>query len=308
MIACDLHPDYMSTNYAEETARIEGIPLVYVQHHHAHMASCMADNNIYNNVIGIIWDGTGYGIDSAIWGGEFLVGGYKGFTRLASIRPISLPGGDRAEKDIYRIGYSLIDNALGDIPDDFKVTSNWKDIVEMMKIGLNSPGASSIGRLFDGVAAILGLRTRVSYEGQGAVILESMAADIDDVYDFDIYDDNGLMVYDWRSMIESIIRDKRSNNNDGIIAAKFMNTLVDMAVRISSSIRDKTKLNDIVLSGGVFQNIYVLKKLKLRLETENFNVYVHSRVSANDEGISLGQSMIAANGGGKYVSCSTPEN
>lgn len=301
-IVCDLHPDYMSTNYAEEQSQEKKIPIVYVQHHHAHMTSCMADNNLNNKVIGIIWDGTGYGTDGGIWGGEFLIGDYSSFTREGTIMPVILPGGDKSIKDIYRIGYSLINASIGFIPEKYKKTDDADEIIRMIEKGFNCPEATSIGRLFDGIAAIHGIKDRASYEGQGAIKLESCCIDTDDSYSFNIISNEGLLVFDWRKMIKQILDDSENGMEVGIMSAKFINTLVKMAVEMTEKLSAKYGIKDIVLSGGVFQNRYLLEKIKGSLSDHGFNVYNHRRVSTNDEGISLGQVMIASNGGGYDVS------
>ena len=170
-VACDLHPDYMSTAYAQERAASEKIPLIYVQHHHAHMAACMADNSLTGEVIGLIWDGTGLGTDGTIWGAECLTGGYAGFERLGSMRPIPLIGGDRAVKESFRAAYALLSEAGCGVSGIEGADMLGRILVS----GLNCPLSSGMGRLFDGVAALLGIKTRCSYEGQGAVLLEAAA-------------------------------------------------------------------------------------------------------------------------------------
>lgn len=305
-IVCDYHPDYMSTEYGQGRASKENIPLCFVQHHHAHMASCMADNEISNDVIGVIWDGTGYGTDGNIWGGEFLVGGYKGFTRAASIRPIMLPGGEMAIKEIYRISYGMLYDTFGYIPQSFKISSN-ADIIEKVIEGkVNCPLASSIGRLFDGVCSLIGIKTNSTYEGQGAVALEGAVSalsamneiiDINEIYDYTVYNQKDMELFDWRPMVREILGDIEKNIKSGIIASKFMNTLVKMSVHMVANITANCGIKEVVLSGGVFQNIYILKNIKKELESAGYKVYVHSRVSTNDEGIALGQILIAASGG-----------
>jgi hydrogenase maturation protein HypF len=296
--ACDLHPDYMSTDYAESQSQKNKIPLIKIQHHHAHMASCMADNNISDDVIGIIWDGTGYGTDGTIWGGEFLTGGFRSFERAGTIRPLMLPGGDASVKDIYRLSYALLYDTFGEIPEMFLKSEKDDLIISLMEKNINCPAATSIGRLFDGVAALLNFKDRVSYEGQGAIILENSAEESDGKYIYEIYKNKGMFVFDWRPMIKKIVTDIKSNEDKALIAAKFMNTLVDAAAEISNSIRGISGINNLVLSGGVLQNMYLLEKMVIRLRNDNFNVYYHNRVSTNDEGIALGQVMIAENGGG----------
>lgn len=305
MIVCDLHPEYMSTDYAENISKEKRVPLTYVQHHHAHLASCMTDNNLVNDVIGIIWDGTGYGLDGITWGGEFLVGNYSYFKRPASIRPIRLPGGDRATKEIYKIGYSLIKDSIGYIPDRFNFTKDCEEINKMLDVGFNCPSASSIGRLFDGVASILGIKSKASYEGQGAIKLESAALETKDSYSLKLNYKAEMLEFDWRKTIAELLDDVNNGVLTGICASKFMNTLVNMAVEVVKRISSEYGIKDVVMSGGVFQNLYILSRLKKRLVEDGFNVYSHKRVSTNDEGISLGQIMIAFNGGGVDVSCNT---
>lgn len=227
-IVCDMHPDYLSTDYARQKSEELNVPLIYVQHHYAHMVSCMADNNISGKAIGVIWDGTGYGLDKSIWGGEFLVGDYKSFERRGSIRPILLAGGDKAISDIYKIGYALIYDSSTDIPKENIKTKDCADIINMLSHNINCVKASSIGRLFDGVSSILGIKDTASYEGQGAISLENAASCTDGYYDIEFYDDNGVTVFDWRPMINDILCEIKSGRSKGSCASKFMNTLCMM--------------------------------------------------------------------------------
>lgn len=299
LVTCDLHPDYMSTEYAQSL----GLPLVQVQHHHAHLAACMADNGLAGEVIGLVWDGTGYGPDGTTWGGECLVGGYETFRRFGHILPLALPGGDRATKEIDRLAFSLLYAA--DCDTSFIPAA--ETYRAMLAAGLNCPLSSGMGRLFDGVAAILGVRTRCSYEGQGAILLEAAARDDGGTYP--ILLSGRPLVFDWREMIRAIVQDRQRGVDTGVIAARFMNTLVEMAVKMAVAAREETGLNRVCLSGGSFQNMYIMHRLPDRLRDDGFQVYHHSRVSANDEGIALGQLMIAnAKWKGKEnVSCRTPE-
>lgn len=299
LAACDLHPDYMSTEYAQSL----GLPLVQVQHHHAHLAACMADNGLEGEVIGLVWDGTGYGPDGTIWGGECLTGGYEAFQRFGHILPMALPGGDRATKEIDRLAFSLLYAA--DCDTSFIPAA--ETYRAMLAAGLNCPLSSGMGRLFDGVAAILGIRTRCSYEGQGAILLEAAAKDDGGTYP--VLLSGRPLVFDWREMVRAIVQDRQRGTETGVIAARFMNTLVEMAVKMAVAAREHTGLNRVCLSGGSFQNMYIMRRLPERLRAVGFEVYHHSRVSANDEGIALGQLMIAnAKWKGKEnVSCRTPE-
>lgn len=300
-LVCDLHPDYLSTRYAEARAEKEGLPLIRVQHHHAHMAACMADNGLDGEVIGIVWDGVGLGTDGTAWGGEFLTGGYESFIRAGSVLPFALPGGDRAVKEISRIGYSLRRSA--------GIPALGEPLLEkMLSLGLNCPATSSIGRLFDGACAIIGIRQSVSYEGQGAVLLESVAEATNDGYDFAIIEsDENTLLFDHRPMVRSLVSEAEAGVSPGKMAAKFMNTLCAMAAEMCRRIREKTGLDRVVLSGGVFQNQYLLRRVTAALEERGLRVWRHCRVSANDEGISLGQAMIAARRM-SHVSCDPSEN
>lgn len=294
-VACDLHPDYLSTGVAEALAGEKGIPLLRVQHHHAHMLSCMADNGLSGECLGLVWDGTGYGTDGAIWGGELLAGGAKGFRRLGTIRPIPLPGGDAATKEIWRTAEALRFEA--------GLENKNSTIKTMLQRSLNCPRSSGMGRLFDGVCALAGIRENCSYEGQGAVLLEAAAAENESSeYETAFYEDGELAVFDWRPMVRQIASGGEAAEK---VAAKFMNTLVRMAAEMCRRAAEKTGLRRIVLSGGVFQNMYLMERLTGALRACGLEVYTHSRVSTNDEGVALGQLMALE---AEYVSCGTAED
>lgn len=290
-IACDMHPDYLSTAYARERAEKEGLRLLQVQHHHAHMASCMADNGVEDPVIALVWDGTGYGTDGSIWGGECLIGDYSGFSRFGSIRSIAMPGGDRAVKDIKRLAFSVMREAGLDVSG----FENGAMLSAMMDSRLNCPYSSGMGRLFDAVAAMLGIKEHCSYEGQGAVLLEAAATEDCDRY-YPISFEGDIMRFDWRNMIRELYLDKQRGVSLGETAAAFMNTLCHMGLRQCVAARSDTGIDRVALSGGSFQNMYIMKRLPAMLEREGFGVLRHRRVSTNDEGIALGQLMILANG------------
>ncbi len=293
-VACDMHPDYLSTAFAEKTARQNGLPLYRIQHHHAHMASCMADNGLNEPCIGVIWDGTGYGTDGKTWGGEFFTGDYSSVKRAGSIRPLLLAGGDAAIKEIYRVACALALDAEEELPD----ICAWPEseaVKKLLELKLNVPASSGMGRLFDGVYSLITGRKSVSYEGQGAVLLEAAAKDGENgEYPYEIYLDEGRYTFDHRPVIKSLIKEKRNGADNGLIAARFMNTLVKMALEVCIRLRQESGLKRVVLSGGVFLNRYILIRLCAALDSGGFRVYHHSRVSANDEGIALGQLMIAA--------------
>lgn len=286
-IVCDMHPDYMSTLYAVERAEKEGIPLIQVQHHHAHMAACMADNGLDRPVIGLIWDGVGYGTDGTSWGGECLIGDYEGFERFGSILPIPLIGGDKATKELERIGFALLDASgldTGHIENAYMYKS-------MLEKGFNCPLSSGMGRLFDGVAAILGIKKYASYEGQGAVLLEAAATSAEGCYPYEL--SGTPLCFDWREMVRCMVRERDESVPTGQICSRFLNTLIDMARKFCALASEHSGIKDVVLSGGSFQNMYIMERLPELLRADGFQVWTHSRVSTNDEGLSLGQIMLA---------------
>lgn len=291
MLVCDLHPDYLSTRYAQERVERERIPLRQVQHHHAHMASCMADNRLAGPCIGLIWDGTGLGTDGTSWGAECLVGDYTGFQRIGSILPIPLIGGDRAVKEPYRVAFALLQAAGCE-------TDGIRDAVRLekqLKAGLNCPLSSGMGRLFDGAAAILGIKELCNYEGQAAILLEAAAGESGEHFPVCFVPDENdteLLRFDWRPMIRAMLSEKQRGTAVPVLAAKFMNTLIEMAGEQVSAAAEKTGIRQVVLSGGSFQNQYVMQRLPERLRARGLEAYHHRRVSCNDEGLSLGQLMI----------------
>ena len=296
-LVCDLHPDYLSTRYAQERAGYENIPVIQVQHHHAHMASCMADNNLSGPCIGLIWDGTGLGTDGTVWGAECLVGDCKGFQRLGSIRPIPLIGGDRAVREAYRVAFALLKEAGCNTCEIRNATL----LEKQLTAGLNCPRSSGMGRLFDGVSAILGFKEVCNYEGQAAVLLEAGAGESDEVFSYETEEvDEGsgcrILRFDWRPMVRALVREKNSGTETAILAAKFMNTLIRMAAEQADFAARETGIRQVVLSGGSFQNQYLMKRLPAELRKAGLDVCHHRRVSCSDEGISLGQLMIAATG------------
>ena len=288
-LVCDLHPDYLSTRYAQERAEEENIPLLQVQHHHAHMAACMADNGVEGDCLGLIWDGTGLGTDGTSWGGELLAGDVQRAERLGSIRPIILPGGDRAVKEPYRVAFSLLREA--DCPTDGIRDAD--RLARQMDAGLNCPVSTGMGRLFDGVAAILGIRDLCSYEGQAAILLEAAAGEDEGLYPVILEDDGGVLRFDWREMLRAIVKEKEAGTETSVLAARFMNTLIEAAVLQTEAAAKETGLRRVVLSGGTFQNQYLMHRLPDRLRAQGLTVYHHRRVSCNDEGLSLGQLIIA---------------
>ena len=291
-VVCDAHPDYLSTHFARDSA----LPMVPVQHHYAHILSCMAENELSPPVLGIAWDGTGYGLDGTIWGGEFLHIGEKDFERLAHFRNFRLPGGERAVKEPRRVALGLLYEIFGDEifeKNDLAPLSAFSDseisvLKKMLHGKLNSPVTSSAGRLFDGVASIIGLRQKIRFEGQAAMELEFLIDDLktDEGYSFEI---KNSAVVDWELMFREIIADTKANVPKAKISAKFHNTLVEMIAAVAGLIGEK----NIALSGGCFQNKYLLEHAVRRLREEDFKVYWHQRVPTNDGGIALGQVLAA---------------
>lgn len=285
-LACDLHPDYLSTRYAAQRAKQENLPLIPVQHHHAHMVSCMADNDLDGRCIGLVWDGTGYGTDGTIWGGECLAGGAEGFERLGSIRPIPLPGGDLCTKDIGRVTHALLWDSGLPLPEGSMLT-------RQLEANLNCPRSSGMGRLFDGVYALLTGRTTVSYEGQGAILLETMAEETELTLPVSFYREGTLLRLDWRPMLSAISEQLEYGVSPAQLAAAFLDALVSAGLSQCRHTREVTGLNRVVLSGGVFQNMYLLPHLLDALTAAGFEAYHHSRTATSDEGIALGQLVIA---------------
>lgn len=300
IVAHDLHPDYLSTRYALEQKDVQ---LIGVQHHHAHIASCMAEYGLKDRVIGVACDGTGYGSDGAIWGFEFLYADYKNFHRYAQLRYTPLPGGDSAAKEPYRMAISYLYSAFGDDFIDMDIPllkrlnrNNVKILKRMVERGINSPLTSSCGRLFDAVSSIIGVCDIVSYDAQAAIELEMIASTgIQESYDYEIIDskDRNPILIDVREMIRNIVYDLNMGISQGIISAKFHNTIVDFIVKVCEKMRYDFSINNVVLGGGSFQNNYILTKLCKNLDEKEFNLYFHKKIPTNDGGISLGQAVIA---------------
>ncbi len=301
IIAHDMHPEYLPTKYAEELAERDGIKLVPVQHHHAHIASCMAENGIKGPVIGVSFDGTGYGTDGKIWGGEFMVADYKEFTRTTHIENLPLPGGALAIKKPYRtaIGYLL---SLGieldrQLPFLKNIDPEEIDIIQsQIEQGINSPLTSSAGRLFDAVSALIGVRGVIEYEAQAAIDLETLASRAVNEsahYPFSItkHDDiNTIKIHD---LLAAIVNDLHNRTPRARIAARFHNTVSQMILEVCQKISPKTRITRVALSGGVFQNRLLLRNTVSLLESAGLEVYTHRQVPCNDGGISLGQVVIA---------------
>ncbi|QNB46773.1 carbamoyltransferase HypF [Thermanaerosceptrum fracticalcis] len=302
VVAYDLHPDYLSSKFAQEMGKCAQVA---VQHHHAHVASCMAENGLMEEVIGVAFDGSGYGTDGNIWGGEFFVGSYGNFARWAHLEYVPLPGGPAAIRQPWRMAVSYLSTLLpGSMPERFLPELQNIDGQKLAMVkGLVTHAhkkllTSSAGRLFDGVAALLGVRQEISYEGQAAIELEQLALTDVNVpgYSFTIKKDTLPWKIELGPMFDELIADRLNKYPVEMIAARFHKTVADLIFIGCMNIRKETGIKGVVLSGGVFQNILLLSQTVQLLEREGFTVYTHSKVPANDGGISLGQAVIAGAG------------
>ncbi|MBA2430768.1 MAG: carbamoyltransferase HypF [Chthoniobacterales bacterium] len=290
-VAHDLHPDYASTRFAEST----GLPLIAAQHHHAHMTSCMAENGLTEPTIGVTFDGLGHGTDGTVWGGEFLIGDYAGFTRAAHLRCVGMPGGDQATREPWRMAVAHLRDADAECRSfNSRVPAHDIRLVrQMLERSFNTPMTSSAGRLFDAVASLAGVRDRVSYEGQAAMELEWLATGVDDAgaYPFALEADGTV---DTRPMIKAVVSDIDRDVDNRIIARRFHSTVVEIIASVCGRIRQDTGIKSAVLSGGVFMNALLTTEVLTRLAADGFRVYRHRLVPPNDAGLSLGQAAIAA--------------
>jgi len=288
-VVCDLHPDYASTHWAERS----GLPIIRVQHHQAHVASCAAENNLDEPYLGVSWDGTGYGLDGAIWGGEFFRVENNKFERTAHLRPFRLPGGDVAVREGWRSAASLLFEAFGpNAPDSShsnaasgKPLLEYSKVRHMLERGINVVPTTSVGRLFDAVASIAGIAQQNRFEGQAAILLEN---EIGSWHTEEAY---SLRDGDWGSLIASVMEDKQAGIAAPRIAARFHNALVEWILQVA----EQSGLKQIVLSGGVFQNRYLTERAAAVLESRGFTVHTHRQVPPNDGGIALGQAAMARN-------------
>ncbi|MGH4001097.1 MAG: carbamoyltransferase HypF, partial [Pseudonocardiaceae bacterium] len=291
VVAHDLHPEYLSTKYALDLADVE---LVGVQHHHAHIASCLADNGDAGPVLGVAFDGLGYGSDGTLWGGEFLLADLTGFQRLAHLAPVPMPGGATAIRQPWRMAAAYLGS---EAPAELvqRNAEQWDTVLAMADRGVNAPLTSSAGRLFDAVAAILGVRDSINYEGQAAVELEQWAdRTAQGSYPAAVTNGGATMQLHGADLVRCVVDDLRAGVAPEVIATRFHHGVADAIVRVCSTIRETTGVSAAALSGGVFQNILLLERTVAGLEQAGFRVLTHSRVPPNDAGISLGQVAVAA--------------
>jgi len=302
LIAADLHPDYAATRWAEQ----HELQVVKVQHHHAHIASCMAEHRIEGPVIGVALDGTGFGTDGKIWGGEILVCDLAGFERVGHLDYVQLPGGDRAVAEPWRMALSYLLHTFGNaweehLPEDMRriPAKKRQAVIQMMKSGVNSPWTSSCGRLFDGVAALLGLHHKVAFEAQAAMGLEMVAGGhdgnaADGGYEIQPRAGNDGFLIDPADFVRGVVGDIERGLSARAISRRFHAALAHTFSLACELPRRQTGLNQVALSGGVFQNRLLTEGIVDELEAAGFDVLLHKQVPANDGGLSLGQAVVAA--------------
>lgn len=305
-IACDQHPDYRSTSFARELAENLSIPLIPVQHHHAHVASCMAEHKLDGEVLGVAWDGAGYGGDGQVWGGEFLIASYRQFRRFAHLKPFRLPGGEAAMREPNRSAASVLWELVGKemlklpLPSWSVPQGQREQLASLLQAGVASPWTTSMGRLFDAVASLTGLSHKVSFEGQAAMAVQFAAEEEGglggirvDGYQMDLVPSRSpetKWMIDWRPMIRAVLDDLRRDLRPELIALRFHASLAEAAVRVAETVG----LPRVVLTGGCFQNRLLLSIVRQRLEEAGFTVFSHALVPPNDGGLSLGQAVVAA--------------
>jgi hydrogenase maturation protein HypF len=302
-IACDAHPDYYSHQFAESLSQTTQATLIPIQHHYAHVLSCIADNQIDAPVLGVAWDGTGYGLDGTIWGGEWLYvpthpTTAPGFERIAHLRPFPLPGGEQAVKEPRRSALGLLYAHLGnavfdqlDLPLLHAFTRSELTVLKsMLNQQLNTPMTSSMGRLFDAIAALINLCHRASFEGQAAMQLEFAANTVisDRIYPYTwLAQPNSTLMLDWQPLVQAIIQDWRNRVSPQLIAATFQNTLIDALVTLAQ----RFHIDHIALTGGCFQNRHLLEQAIERLTCTGFSPIWHHHIPTNDGGLAVGQVM-----------------
>jgi len=300
MVAYDLHPDYFSTRWALARTDLERVG---VQHHHAHIASCMAENHLEGRVVGFALDGTGYGTDGHIWGGEVLVADYREFIRAAHLAYVPMPGGAAAIHEPWRMAVAYLAQHFGRNFLGFQIPfvrqldpRRVETLLRMLERKVNSPLTSGCGRLFDAVAALAGVRQQVNYEAQAAIELEMLLDDADRgaPYPLAVAEDGDALLLDTRPLFEALVRDLCHAVPASAISRRFHQGLVEALARVAGLVRQRTGLNRVCLSGGTFQNVYLLEHLEERLRSEDFEVFTHAEVPPGDGGLSLGQALVAA--------------
>lgn len=289
IVICDLHPGYFSARFAEKLHKTHSLQLIKVQHHKAHIAAAMVDNGLTGKVIGVAFDGTGFGLDGNIWGGEFFVGDLKKMDRVSHLDYMPMPGGEIAVKEPWRMAASLLYKIYGNDFLRLKIEfvkrldkKRWAVLKQMIDKKINSPMTSSAGRLFDAVGSMILLKGKAFQEAELPIALEKMAMDgVDDKY---------------KTGIRGVVKDLLLGEDKALIAAKFHNTVADMILQSALKLKKQFKVNRVVLSGGVFQNRFLVKKSTGLLKENGFSIYINSKISTTDSGLPIGQLVLA---GGK---------
>jgi hydrogenase maturation protein HypF len=302
IIAYDMHPEYLATKYALELGAKKGLKIAPVQHHHAHIVSCLVENKVEGPVIGVVLDGTGYGSNGTIWGGEFLLADWRRFQRVGHLEYVPLPGGEAAIRKPYRMALSYLYSLLGE---DFaleglplsRLNPDELDIIkQQLKRRINSPLTSSAGRLFDAVSALAGVRGEIDYEAQAAIELEMLAPDEveeQESYPFSIDEHGGVRVVKLGELFSAVVQDVKNQIPVPVISLKFHHTMAELITEMCKLVAKESGINQVALSGGVFQNRLLLRLVTSALQREGFSVLTHHLVPCNDGGISLGQAVIA---------------
>ena len=302
IIAYDMHPEYLATKYALEAGAKESLKIVPVQHHHAHIVSCLVENKVEGPVIGVALDGTGYGTDGTIWGGEFLLADWRSFQRVGHLEYVPLPGGEAAIRKPYRMALGYLYSFLGE---DFsleglpftRLNPAELDIIkQQLRRGINFPLTSSAGRLFDAVSALAGVRQEIDYEAQAAIELEMLAPDEVEErqsYPFSIVKHEEVRVVKLEELFSAVVQDVKNQTPVPVISLKFHHTMAEIIAEMCKLMAKESGINQVALSGGVFQNRLLLKLATSALQREGFSVLTHHLVPCNDGGISLGQAVIA---------------
>ncbi|ARE86175.1 carbamoyltransferase HypF [Clostridium formicaceticum] len=293
IIAHDFNTSYLSSQYAETLAGKK----VAVQHHHAHMVSCMVEHNLFCPVIGVVFDGTGLGTDDKIWGGEFFVGARENFIRVGHLKYVTIHGGNKAIKEPWRIAISYL-HAI-----NYKYKKVLREIdeksihtvIQALEQNFNCFESSSVGRLFDCVAALLNLRQRITYDAQAAIELENiLEPSVKEYYSYNIGEENGVYQIDYKSILMGVLKDIEKEVHPSSISAKFHNTIGKVTLELISRIKERYHINRVVLSGGVFENTYLLTYIVKGLEKKDCDVYYHRQIPTNDSGIAVGQLGVVA--------------
>ena len=289
----DLHPNF----YQNELLKEIKTKKIGIQHHHAHIVACMAEHSLEEEVIGVAFDGTGYGSDGKLWGGEFFICDKKNFKRLAHINYIALPGGEGAIREPWKIAISYLYDTFKEdyatyVPKHLQEKKH-EIITEIIKKDINSPKASSIGRLFDAVAALLGFDGKITFQGEAAIDLENLCCrDDQSFYQYNISLEEGIYIIDCKPLIKSVVIDVIDGIDKELIARRFHNTIIKFTIELCEILRKEYHLSSVILSGGVFQNEILLINIYKELIKRDFKVYIHEQIPANDEGISIGQMII----------------